>query len=64
MKIPEFVVSQRFHHSGEWIVHQPGGNRPHKIAYFETREEAESVARRLNEFLSQFDEVPHEPTRP
>lgn len=40
----EYVESQEFHGAGGWYVHQPGGNRPHKIAYCARQEWAEALA--------------------
>lgn len=49
----EFVVSQRFQGSGPWIVHLPGGNRPHKIALFDSESEADEVASRINVYVQE-----------
>lgn len=58
MPSSEWLVSQEGHGAGRWIVHRPGGNRPHKIARFDNREEAEDCARKvsaaMNEILSTY----------
>lgn len=43
-----WLVSQEDHGAGRWIVHAAGGNRPDKIAWSSTREEAEDIAARVN----------------
>ena len=55
-EIPTFTVTQRFHRSGEWIVHQPGPNREHKLAYFATEQEARACADRINAWLREYVE--------
>ena len=49
-----FVASQEFHGAGRWIVHEPGGNRENKIAWLDSREEAEELARRVNMVISRI----------
>lgn len=46
-----FVVSQEGMNAGRWVVHEPGGNRPNKIVYLATREEAERAAERFNRVI-------------
>lgn len=51
----KWVVSQEDLGAGRWIVHHPGGNRPHKMGYCTDREHAELLVTVLNHLEDQVE---------
>lgn len=53
----KWVVSREFLCAGRWLVHHPGPNRPNKIAYEQTKEQADKIAAIVNSLEAEYSRL-------